>query len=155
MRTTILLITAALLTAGCAANGVPTGNTIAAANTSCSGGASGRTDTKLKYKKDDIEMKWKSHVTDDSEFRIKLKPRTKYRDSLVKIVGVSGTLPNGNPTPHAWLDIKGTYNGLKQSTGKAIFVLCVPDVPEGTIYKFDVDIPDIGILDPRVEVVAL
>ena len=70
------------------------------------------------------------------------------------IVGKSGKLPDsvgGGSTAFDWLDIEKSAN---EAGEKAILILCVPpEVDVGTEYKFDVEIEELGKLDPRVEVV--
>jgi hypothetical protein len=112
----------------------------------------------LKYGRDDIDMKWKSHVGRDTEFRIVLKPKRGFEEKKVKIVGKWGKLPpppasTGKPTSPDWLNIEKSAEELENQGEKAILVLCVPsDVPVGTEYKFDVVIESIGSLDPRADV---
>jgi len=146
----LLLISAALV--ACVSNGKPVKGVIP--DSRCGDSTTGKTDTVLKYGKDDIVMKWKSHVREHSEFRIKLRPRKGYDSKKVKIVGISGTLPGGaGTTSPDWLNIEKSAKELKKAHKKAILVLCVPKgIPENTEYKFDVRIEDIGNLDPRVRV---
>ncbi|MCP5091764.1 MAG: hypothetical protein GY949_12650, partial [Gammaproteobacteria bacterium] len=66
-------------------------------------------------------------------------------DALIETTGKSGWLPDGNSTPFDWL------NGEGKAADKTM-ILCVPDVPAGTIYKFDVEVGGIGSIDPRVHV---
>jgi hypothetical protein len=143
----ILVVTMAL--AACVSNGKPKKFSIT--DSDCGNSTRGRTDTKLKYGKDGIEMKAKSHVHDNTEFRIKLIPKEGFEGKKVKIVGVSGTLPDGTGTAFDWLKKE---KSAKEAGEKAILTLCVPpEVDVGTVYKFDVEIEDLGKLDPRVEVV--
>ena len=114
----------------------------------CGEGFSGHKETKLDYEEDDIVMKWKTKAKKKSEFWIKLRPSNDFKDKLVTIVGVDGRLPDGTFTSPNWLNIDGRWT---TQPGKK-FVLCVPDVPAETEYKFDVIIEDIGTLDPRLEV---
>lgn len=115
---------------------------------SCGSDFSGHYETKLYYETDDIRMKWKTKVAKKSEFWIKLRPSSGFKDKLVTINGVEGELPGGAFTSPDWLDTSGRWNTQPERK----FVLCVPDVPIGTEYKFDVHIEDIGTLDPRVRV---
>lgn len=118
------------------------------AASTCGTGWGGHTETKLDYKEDDIDMQWKTKASRKSEFWIKLRPSNDFREKLVTIVGVKGELPDGTPTSPAWLNAQGRWT---TQPGRK-FVLCVPDVPPETEYKFDVIIEDIGTLDPRLEV---
>lgn len=152
-KTIFLLVALAALTA-CAANGKPIKKDIASSATPCAGGVKGKTDTDLKYGKDDIDIKWKSQVGENTEFRIKLKPKSGYEGNKVEIIGKRGTLPGGASTPYTWLNIKKSAKELEDAGKKPVLVLCVPEnIPVGTEYKFDVDIEGIGDLDPRVAVI--
>ena len=142
-----LMVTAAALGA-CVSNGELIKRSIA--DSTCGESTRGRTNTKLKYGKNDIDIKWKSLVGEDSEFRIVLQPKKGYEDKLVKIIGKWGKLPGGASTSFAWLNESGKSTDFTAKT----MILCVPkDVPVGTEYKFDVDIQDIGELDPRADVI--
>lgn len=157
MKKIFLMATSALLLSACVTDGIPKLAPIKDADTPCVGDKKGKTDTKLTYKKDDIDMKWKSFVGDDFEFRIVLKPSKRMEGEKVKIIGVSGKLPDsegGGSTSPAWLNIEKSYKELEDGgMRKPALVLCVPpEIPEGTEYKFDVFIAPIGTLDPRVEV---
>lgn len=114
----------------------------------CGSGFSGHTETKLYYETDDIRMKWKTKAGKKTEFWIKLRPSNAFKPKLVTIVGVEGELPGGAFTSPAWLNTSGRWT---TQPGKK-FILCIPDVPIGTEYKFDVVVEDIGTLDPRLEV---
>lgn len=114
----------------------------------CGAGFSGHKQTKLDYEADDIRMKWKTRADKKTEFWIKLQPSTAFRPKLVTIVGVDGRLPGGAFTSPAWLNTSGRWTTQPNKR----FVLCVPDVPNGTQYKFDVVVEDLGTLDPRLEV---
>lgn len=156
MRTLFLSMALAVALGGCATNGEPSIKDIAAADTGCASDVRGRTTTKLKYGKDDIDIKWKSKVGFGSEFRIHLKPDKGYQNKLVEIIGRRGTLPpdaGGGNTSFAWLNIAKSYNDLKAEKKGPYLILCVPaEVPVGTEYKFDVRIESIGRIDPRADV---
>ena len=151
MKNIFLLLVIMPFIASCAINGFPQ---IGAYSTTTCGSVKGKTTTELKYGKKRgrpfMDIKWKSFVGENTAFRIKLKPKPKlYENKEVKIIGKWGKLPNGDPTPHAWMTSSGKAKDLSDST----IVLCVPsDVPVGTEYKFDVVIDDIGDMDPRAEV---
>lgn len=156
MNRIILLLVATAALSACVNDGIPIKKPIASADTACEGNVRGRTDTRLTYDKDDIDMKWKSFVGRNAEFRILLKPKEGYKDKKVKIVGKWGELPppgSGNPTSPDWLNIEKSAKELEDEGKKAILVLCVPsDVPIGTRYKFDVVVESVGTLDPRADV---
>ena len=147
MKKIIFLVVTTVSLAACASNGVPIKRSIA--DSICGESTKGKTDTKLKYGKDDIDIKWKSYVGEDSEFRIVLQPKKGYEDKVVKIIGKWGKLPGGASTPFTWLNKSGKSTDFTNKT----MILCVPkNVPLETEYKFDVEIEDIGDLDPRAEV---
>lgn len=141
MKNILLLAGPAFFLAACA--GAPSAPIIG-----CGADFSGHTETKLYYETDDISMKWKTKAGRKSEFWIKLQPSTAFRPKLVTIVGVEGELPGGAFTSPVWLNTSGRWT---TQPGRK-FVLCIPDVPIGTEYKFDVVVEDIGTLDPRLEV---
>lgn len=140
MKRSLLLASLVALLASCA---TPPGAVV-----SCGAGFSGHKETKLYYEADDISMKWKTQAGKKSEFWIKLRPSSAFRPKLVTIVGVDGRLPGGVFTSPAWLNTSGRWTTQPNRR----FVLCIPDVPVGTEYKFDVVIEDLGTLDPRLEV---
>ena len=149
MKEILLVLAISLAVCSCAANGRPDKGLISISK--CGETTKAKTTTDLKYGKveEEIKMKWKSWVGENSEFRIRLKPKSGNKDRLVTIKGVSGTLPGGASTPFAWLDGNGRANSLPDKT----LVFCVPkDIPMETSYKFDVTVEDIGTLDPRVDV---
>ena len=152
MKKTIFLIVATALLGACVSNGKPIKRSIT--DSICGGSTKGKTVTKLEYGKNDINIKWKSDVGENTEFRIVLKPKKGYEDKVVKIIGRWGRLPGGASTPFAWLNKSGKSTDFTKQT----MILCVPKddppgkVPPGTEYKFDVDIQDIGNIDPRVNV---
>jgi len=104
--------------------------------------------TKNKF---EVSLDLKVNVKKKSEFRIKLDPKQGSDDANIKIIGKSGKLKNGNNTSFSWLDAEGKAGDFPNKT----IVLCVPDVPAETTYKFDVEIAGIGTIttiDPRVNV---
>jgi hypothetical protein len=91
----------------------------------------------------EVSAKLDFEVGNDTEFRIMLDPKQGNDDVVITFTGVSGELPGG-------------AGGTAKSLGREkIIVLCVPDVPKGTKYKFDIDVAGIGTLgsiDPRLDV---
>jgi hypothetical protein len=151
MKKSFLLIAIAFALSGCVSNGEAI--EVSITDSTCGSSTKGKTDTKLKYKKDDISMKWKSYVGENTEFRIELKPKKGFEGNQVEIAGISGTLPGGDNTPFAWLNIKKSAKEFMDADKKPILILCVPaEVPVGTEYKFDVHVEGIGKLDPRAAV---
>ena len=152
MKRMIFLIVATGALGACVSNGKPIERSIT--DSICGDSTKGKTGTELKYGKDDIDIKWKSHVGENTEFRIVLKPKKGYEDKVVKITGRWGRLPGGASTPFTWLNKSGKSTDFTKET----MILCVPKnnppgkVPLGTEYKFDVEVQDIGKIDPRVAV---
>ncbi|GAA0852818.1 hypothetical protein [Aliiglaciecola litoralis] len=114
-----------------------------------------RAEISYKYKVDselEMGMRLKFSGKAGNRFEIKLKPKgSGSNDVKVHTIGVSGTLPNGDPTDYTWLNGSGSYNSTR-GDGNNI-VLCVPsDIPEDTVYKFDVKVDTIGTIDPRFRV---
>ena len=100
MKKSFLLIAIAFSLSGCVSNGEAI--QVLIVDSTCGSSTKGKTDTKLKYKKDDISMKWKSYIGENAEFRIKLKPKKGFEGNQVEIIGISGTLPAGGPGVHRW-----------------------------------------------------
>jgi len=111
------------------------------------GPVGGYTQTMVTYGDKGIDMKELSKVRVNSEFRIKLKPKPKkdWADNNVSIKG--DTAKSGANAD--WIDGSGKEKDLSNGW---FLAGCVPDVPEKTIYKFDVEVDGLNILDPRVEV---
>ncbi|NNC99376.1 MAG: hypothetical protein HKN85_04265 [Gammaproteobacteria bacterium] len=121
----------------------------------CPGTANGPTDVTVTYRSGKtfmVSMKLKSNGHKNNQFRVKLKPKsgTGSKGYVVTTTGVSGTLPGGASTPFAWLNGSGSYNST--AADRHNIILCVPDVPVGTWYKFDVNVDGIGTIDPRLDV---
>jgi hypothetical protein len=114
----------------------------------CGGTVSGYTQTQVAYGDDGISMKKISKVRVNTEFRIKLKPKPKedWEDVLVTAKGITAK----SDANADWIDGNGRANNLPNGW----FVAgCVPAVEKGTKYKFDLKVEDLGLLDPRIEVV--
>ena len=139
MRNIVLGLAFAALASGCVAKPLK--------SQQCAGGLPGHKTSKLHYDKRGFSMDPKTLVPKKSEFWVRLKPSRQVRNKEIEIIGISGTLPNGDPTPFDWLNKTGKYTDSK------FIVLCVPqDVPAKTVYKFDVNVQALGVLDPRIEV---
>ena len=109
-------------------------------------GGTGHAITWIKYGDSHIGALALTNIGRKSEWWFKLQPDNpgggSYSDKLVTI----SAKPGGTPQP--WLDISG-----KHSAG-SVLVLCVPDtVPVGTIIEYMIEVQDVGLLDPRAEVV--
>jgi uncharacterized protein (DUF849 family) len=90
-----------------------------------------------------------SKVKANSEFRIHLKPRQRATDPKdYRTVNV--TVKDKPPTNTTWITGSGSYN---TATNREI-VLCVPpNVNVGDMFSFIIEVDDVGILDPRAEVI--
>lgn len=105
----------------------------------------GGNDEKFWYGDAFLKAKSKSNVGKDTEFRIELKPDSGYENSMVTTKCVSSTPAGINCT---WL------NKSQQESVSKVMVFCVPDtVPLGASFKYEVSVPTIGTLDPRVDVI--
>ncbi len=103
----------------------------------------------IKYRtknKFEVSLDLKTDVNRYSEFRIRLDAKQGSGDAKVTTIGRSVESPDPTITDFSWLNATGTANN------EGTLVLCVPDVPVGTKYKFDVEVGGIGSIDPRVEV---
>lgn len=140
-RTIVFLLLTAILT-GCAQYGTLNKNKFY--SDVCKKEVKGKTDEKFDYGDSSLRAKAKSNVGNDTEFRIELKPDPGYENSDVTTKCVSSS-PTGIDC--TWLD-----KTQKESTSKYM-VFCVPDgLPLGAIFKYEISVPTIGTLDPRVEV---
>ena len=144
-RIIFLLIVTAALTA-CATDGKPV-TTSPFISAACGGTVSNYTRTKVTYGKNGIVTKPLSTVRPNSEFRIKLipKPKKKWEDKLVSAKGDTAK----SDANADWINGSGRAKDL---TGSWFVAGCVPDVPDKTTYKFDIEVEGLPVLDPRVEV---
>jgi hypothetical protein len=139
MKTPFLLIATSLLTSACSYDKL-----IAEGN--CAPDVKGPKNVTLSYSPDGYTLESRTKVRKKSLFVIKLKPSKELRSTVITIDGVNGTLPGGGNTEANWLDKSASWNEQKK------FVLCVPETPEGTEYKYTVNIPELVFIDPRLEV---
>lgn len=152
MKRIILLLLLPLALSACVSSGKPI--RVAVANSTCAGTPKGHTPAELTYRLDnklEMSMKLKWDAGENTEFRIKLKPKGSGTDNvLVETIAVSvDPPPVGGVPPIAWMNKQGTARNLPDST----LVLCVPaGVATGTVFKFDINVGGIGTIDPRVEV---
>lgn len=106
----------------------------------------------LYYDEDGISIKAKKEVKKKSVFAIKLQPSPDFRDKEVKTVGISVEPNDANAPGKGWLNKTG-----KRSISNRI-VYCVPDLDPAVpaensyVFKYSVEVEDLGILDPRIEV---
>jgi hypothetical protein len=143
----LAVLTAAL--SACAVEGEPIRMEIM--DSPCGPSTKGKTPASIIYRTEntfELSTKLDWEVYENTEFRIELKPKPGSESALVQTIGVSGTLPGGASTPFNWLDGRGMASKLPDQT----LVLCVPEVPAGTVYKFDIVVGGIGRLDPRIHV---
>lgn len=125
-------------------------------DTTCADETNGPSEATIKYKylpnnTISMSMALRANTNKRAQFRIKLNPpRADSRDAIITTKGVSGTLPDSTSTPFAWLDGSGSYNSTAGDAHSII--LCAPNVPSGTEYKFDITVGGIGTIDPRVAV---
>lgn len=103
----------------------------------------------VKYGDGGIIVVPRKQVKQNSVFVIKLKPTSNdYKDNVVKIDGKSVTPGGVGVEPPDWLDTSDAYNTRKK------FVYCTPELPNETHqdYAYSVEVVDLGMIDPRVEV---
>lgn len=150
MKKIFLLLASSMILVSCASG---PGVTL----TSCTDETNGPSEATImyKYKADDrleMSMRLKSNTKNRSQLRVKLSPQgNQFRDVVVTTKGVSGTLPGGaGNTGFGWLDGSGSYTSTKDD--QRAIILCVPNVPVGTWYKFDITVAGVGTIDPRVDV---
>ena len=152
MKKTFLLLTIAGALAVCTSPGMTRAPTGAPTTSICGENLNPHKDATITYRTKntfEVSMKLRHNVKKKSEFRIRLDPKQDSDDAVIETIGKSGELPDRNPTPFGWLNGKGKAADFPKET----MILCVPDgVPEGTVYKFDVEVGGIGSIDPRVHV---
>ena len=143
----ILILAILTAAAGCATNGNP--NKGAKSNGTCPDSV-GATTTNLFYGDSQIRLTPISKVRENSELRFHLKPQKNRGDKVdyEAIVVEVKFKPVANPP--TWLENKDSYNNAPDNT----LTVCVPPgAALGTVWEFYVDIPGIGKIDPRAEVV--
>jgi len=156
MKKIIFLLVATAAVAACAPHGARDGpyrttphpygttNKIKFFSVDCKKEVRGGSDEKFHYGDSFLKAKAKSNVGKDTEFRIELKPDSGYEHSMVTTKCVSST-PTG--TDCTWL------NKSQQESTSKYMIFCVPDsVPLGATFKYEITVPTIGTLDPRVAV---
>ncbi len=101
----------------------------------------------MRYGDSYLEVRPVSEVRPFTEFQIELRPRD--AGIVGKKVEVKG---NEDDEDAGWID--GSSDDQKEMPEDIITVGCVPkDAVEGTEYKFDVVVDDVGLLDPRARIV--
>lgn len=146
IRNYLSVLLVSMFLSGCASQ---QGNPVASgvANTTCAG-TTGHTNGNIKYRTHvwyELGVKLDFNVTPSSELRLKLQPHPSSISETVKTIGVSCGGPGACTT--------GWMNGLGSGNTNTEIILCVPNEPVGTWYKFDIEVGSIGKLDPRVTVV--
>lgn len=141
MRRIVLLLSALPLIASCSY-----ADLIAAGG--CDADFSNPKRVSLKYEPDGFGVPYDTEVSKKSLFVLNLRPSRKFRGETVKVEGNWGQLPGQpqDPSLADWLNTSDTYNNRRS------FVLCVPDVPKGTVFKYTIYIGDYFKIDPRLEV---
>lgn len=140
----LFLLVPGIVLTGCAGSGTP-------ANSVCGEDLNRATRATITYRtknKFEVSLDLKTDVKSRSEFQIRLDPKQDSGDAIIETIGRSGELPDKTATSFTWLNSKGTAADYPKNT----IILCVPSVPSGTEYKFDVRIGGIGSIDPRVAV---
>lgn len=114
----------------------------------CDADYSGPKSATLQYDDNGYNLDYpKLKVKKKSLFILKLKPSKEFRETKITTKGKKGELPDGGgSTDFTWLDTEDPWSKRKS------FVFCVPDVPEGTIYEYSINIPGLAFIDPRLEV---
>lgn len=148
MNKTIFLLVASMALTSCSSYGVIQQKSFE--STVCAMTVRGRTDEKFEYDDSFLRAKSKSDVGSKTEFRIDLKPKSKtYWPTEVTTLCTSGKgpAPDYDPIPCTWLNKTQSFDDSKY------MVFCVPaDVEVGSTFKYDISVPTIGTLDPRVNV---
>ena len=171
MRITILLLLATILISGCATEGQFNASrkfdispaTLAALSSECdnSGGTSARLDYgftgSTQGAKTRIKIKGLVHVIPGEIFAIELKPKSNGNISTVDIdaamVTISGKecAPGEIPPESDCFLSAGPASYNNTAPGHEL-IICVPaDQPSGPYY-YNVEIKDVGKLDPRADV---
>jgi len=139
MKRIIFSVTAALLVAGCPATNTPT----PVLYKTCPG--SNGPDVTIKYGDSYITVTDKVTVKDDGKIVLKLFPQNNppgsmdYKNLEIELKGKTAT--------DDWLDRK--LKSTDANNNK--FIICVDGEAEGD-YEYDVIVPGVGRIDPRVHV---
>ncbi len=146
MKRTVLLATFVALLAGCTAGGTPT---IRPIDSPLCGSVEGFTISYFAYGEGKMVVVPLSKVRPNTVFVIGLKPLDGFGDADVTVTGTSG---NGS-----WINATGKHDDLPKGIYPrgALEVGCVPSDPEGTEYKYKIDVAKgdvMNSLDPRARV---
>jgi len=163
MKKTLLILSIAMLAAGCTANNNLLSNGFFSQKCQRDvDGISPPSPTVITYgeknKKKILQVKTKSKVEANTEFHLKLdtKNNSEYGANYdTAVVTVKGVLMKGAVTGSNadWIDASGTYAGLA-ANGYILVAGCVPENASlGEFYLFEVTVDNLGKLDPRAEVV--
>jgi len=149
MKKLFLIVAITTTLAACTSNGNPRAgifNSLA-----CGGEVEGYTPVDVEYGDSFLRIKAKSKLWRQTEFRVRLKPKS-HRDDPVNYENVKVTISGKSTDPDSsWIMGSGESS---TATDGIIVAGCVPkDAPDGTIYFFDVTVAEVGQLDPRAEVV--
>ena len=148
MKKSIVFVTSLLLISACAVDGHHSKS--AKATGKCEGSI-GATTTNVFYGDGELRITPISKIKANSEFRFKLKPDSKKTDTInYAKVEVTIKYKADESESAKWIDVKGTSADAEDST----LIACVPkDAKVGDVYKFFIDVQEVGKLDPRAEVI--
>jgi len=142
MTRVISTLLGVFILAGCASEGKLIANNIP---NSC--GNKGHTFVFVKYGDSHIGAKAVIKVKAGRELQYRLMPdrghASVYEDSLVTITSKSPP----NPVDGVWVQAVGTFN----SSG-GVLKVCVPASPTVLSYYYEIDVANVGTLDPRADV---
>lgn len=148
MKRTFFLLVAAMVLTSCSSYGVIQKKSFK--SEVCALTVRGSTDEKFEYGDSFLRAKSKSDVGSKTEFRIDLKPKSRTHwptDVTTLCTSGKGPEPDLDPIPCTWLNKTQSFDDSRY------LVFCVPEGLEvGSTFKYDISVPTIGTLDPRIEV---
>ena len=147
MQRIVLILLAAMLITACS-NGQPKKSSFQ--STACNRPVLGYTRTAIHYGDSRIIVLPVSKVRANTEFRIHLVPKRRSKTDQVDYDTIIVTV-TGKSAQSSWISGSGDY---RTANSGMIVVGCVPQgAAVGTTYEFKVEVPGVGIIDPRAGVV--
>jgi hypothetical protein len=149
MKKIILIACVSVITAGCADGKFNAGIFQSSA---CNPPVDviGFTPVAIKYGDSHLVVIPVAKIRPNSEIRFMLLPQKKPSTDLIDyenvLVSVSSADDDGD-TPADWLEVAGTYNANDK-----MLTVCVPANLSESTYKYIVKVDNVGMLDPRADV---
>jgi len=147
MQRIVLILLAAVLFTACS-NGRP--KKASFQSTVCNRPVLGFTMTAIHYGDSRVIVLPVSKVRANTEFRVRLVPKHRSKTDQIDYNTIDVAV-TGKSAQSSWINGSGDFNS---SSHGMIVVGCVPQAATvGTSYEYKVEVPGVGIIDPRAGVV--